>query len=189
MEEQYEANSEKILNLLKQGDEYTYELIFRRYYASLCSFATRFVNQPEVAEEIVQNIFLNLWEHRTTINIDRSLKSYLFRTVYNRCNNHLAHLKVKNNYLRFAETQNRENQFSASQTSNNFRDTELDEIIKTEIEALPESCKKIFKMSRFEGLKYKEIATYLNISQKTVETQISRALAKLREELKEYRIS
>lgn len=183
----FEDNTEeKILSLLKEGDEYAYELVFRRYYISLCGFATRFVQLPETAEEIVQNIFLKLWEKRAGLDIQVSLKSYLFRAVYNSCNNHLAHLKIKNKHLLFVKSTSLQNELLTDPILNNLTYKELDEKITEAIEQLPVACKTIFKMSRFDGLKYAEIADRLHISVKTVETQISRALVKLREKLKIY---
>lgn len=175
-----------MLSLLKEGDEYAYELVFRRYYVSLCGFATRFVQQPETAEEIVQNIFLKLWEKRVDLEIKVSLKSYLFRAVYNSCNNYLAHLKVKKKHLLFVQNDSFQKALFSDPILNNLTYKELDQKITAAIERLPAACQNIFKMSRFDGLKYAEIADELNISIKTVETQISRALIKLREELKEY---
>lgn len=177
---------EKILSLIKEGDEYAYELVFRRYYVSLCGFATRFVGQPETAEGIVQNIFLKLWEKRAGLEIAVSLKSYLFRAVYNSCNNYLSHLKVKRKHLLFVQNNSFQEELLSDPILKNLTYKELDEKIKEAIERLPPACKQIFKMSRFDGLKYAQIAAQRDISIKTVETQISRALVKLREELKEY---
>ena len=182
-----EGNTEeKILFLLREGDEYAYELVFRRYYISLCGFATRFVQQPEIAEEIVQHTFLKLWEKRQELHISVSLKSYLFRAVYNRCHNHLAHLKVKNTYLQFAQNTAAQHRNSPDSIINNLTYKELDEKITGAIERLPEHCRIIFKMSRFDGMKYSEIAAALHLSVKTVETQISRALYRMRKELAVY---
>lgn len=183
----FENNTEsEILSLLQKGNVYAYELIFRRYYVSLCGFATRFVQQPEPAEEIVQNIFLKLWEKRENISIDTSLKSYLFRSVYNSCNNHLAHIKIQNKYISFAKQAILRNEGLSDPVMDSLTYKELNDNIAEAIERLPSECKKIFKMSRFDGLKYMEIAGQLGISVKTVETQISRALIRLRDDLKEY---
>lgn len=180
-------NTEKeIIGLIQKGSLYAYELIFRRYYVSLCGFATRFVHQPEIAEEIVQNVFLKLWERRATLSIETSLKSYLFRAIYNGCNNHLVHTKVKNKYLSLAQDAALRQQSLSDPVLDSLTYKELDESITQSIEALPEECKRIFKMSRFDGLKYAEIADQLGISIKTVETQISRALARLREDLRDF---
>lgn len=185
-----ESNTEnEIIDLLEKGNIYAYELVFRRYYISLCGFATRFVQQPEVAEEIVQNVFLKLWEKRNHIRIETSLKSYLFRAVFNGCNNHLTHIKVRNKYISLTQDAISKNEFHADPVIDSLVFKELDENITKAIENLPTECKKIFKMSRFEGLKYAEIANQLGISVKTVETQISRALSRLREDLKDFLVN
>lgn len=182
----FDNNKEKeIFSLIQKGNVYAYELIFRRYYISLCEFATRFVYQPEAAEEIVQNVFLILWEKKESLSISISLKSYLFRAVYNHCNNHLSHLKIRNKYLSFSRETLLKKNYS-DPVLENLAYKELNDQITAAIEQLPAACKNIFKMSRYEGMKYAEIASSLNISVKTVETQISRALTRLREELKEY---
>lgn len=183
----FEYNTEKdLLDLLQQGNIYAYELIFRRYYVSLCGFATRFVQQPETAEEIVQSIFVKLWEHHTSIQIETSLKSYLFRATYNQCNNYLSHIKIKNKYIDFTLKAQIRNESNADPVHDCLVYKELNDKITEAIERLPTGCKNIFKLSRFDGLKYSEIADHLNISVKTVETQISRALSRLREELKDF---
>lgn len=183
----FENNTEtEILSLLQHGNVYAYELIFRRYYVSLCGFAMRFLQQPDPAEEIVQNIFLKLWEKREELSIDSSLKSYLFRAVYNSCNNHLAHIKIQNKYISFARQAILRNESLSDPVMDSLAYKELNDNITEAIERLPTECKKIFKMSRFDGMKYMEIADQLGISIKTVETQISRALIRLREDLKEF---
>lgn len=183
----FENNTEKeIFSLLQKGNVYAYELIFRRYYLGLCGFAARFVQQPETAEEIVQNIFLKLWEKRHSFSIETSLKSYLFRAVYNSCHNYLAHTKIENRYISFLRETTLRKEAGSDPVLDSLAYKELNEKITEAIERLPAECKKIFKMSRFEGLKYAEIATELNISVKTVETQISRALLRLRSELKDF---
>lgn len=185
-----ETDTEKeITDLLQKGNIYAYELIFRRYYVSLCGFATRFVQQPEIAEEIVQNIFLKLWEKRGSITIQSSLKSYLFRAVHNGCNNHLTHAKTENKFLTFTRDAIVKQQLLTDPVLDSLTYKELDEHITKAIDSLPAECKKIFKMSRFDGLKYAEIADRLGISVKTVETQISRALVRLREDLKDFLIT
>jgi RNA polymerase sigma-70 factor (ECF subfamily) len=183
----FENNTEKeIFTLLQKGNVYAYELIFRRYYVSLSGFAARFVQQPDAAEEIVQNIFLKLWEKKESLSIETSLKSYLFRAVYNGCNNHLAHTKIQNKYISLVRENILRNEALSDPVMDSLAYKELNEKITDAIERLPTECKKIFKMSRFDGLKYAEIAESLQISVKTVETQISRALLRLRVELKEF---
>jgi RNA polymerase sigma-70 factor (ECF subfamily) len=181
-------DEKELVTLLQKDNIYAYELIFRRYYVSLCGFATRFMQHPEDAEEIVQNIFLKLWENKDTIQIHLSLKSYLFRATYNACNNELSHDRIKKRYIAYAKDTLLKNECFSDPVTDSLAYKELNDAITEAIERLPNSCKDIFKMSRFDGLKYAEIASQLNISVKTVETQISRALAKLREGLKEFMV-
>lgn len=180
------STEKEIFSLLQKGNAYAYELIFRRYYLSLCGFAARFVGQPETAEEIVQEIFLKLWEKKSSFSIDSSLKSYLFRAVYNSCLNYHMHAKIENKYLSFLKETSLRNETGSDPVLDSLAYKELNEKITEAIERLPAECKKIFKMSRFDGMKYAQIAEQLRISVKTVETQISRALLRLRSELKEF---
>lgn len=179
-------DEKQLADLLRDGNVYVYELIFRRYYKSLCGFAVRFIQQPEDAEEIVQDVFLKLWEKKNTLLITTSLKSYLFRSTYNSCMNALSHAKIENRYAAFIRDYLLRNPYSFNPVMDSLVYKDMNNKITAAIEQLPEACREIFKMSRFDGLKYAEIASKLNISVKTVETQISRALAKLREELKEF---
>lgn len=182
------STEKEIVSLLQKGNAYAYELIFRRYYVSLCGFATRFVEQPEASEEIVQDIFMKLWEKKGSLVIETSLKSYLFRAVYNSCNNYLAHVQIKNRYISLVREAILKNELSSDPVLDSLTYKELDTKITEAIDTLPTDCKRIFKMSRFDGMKYAEIAGQLQISVKTVETQISRALLKLRRELREFMV-
>jgi RNA polymerase sigma-70 factor (ECF subfamily) len=146
------------------------------------------VEQPEASEEIVQDIFMKLWEKKGSLVIETSLKSYLFRAVYNSCNNYLAHAQIKNRYISLVREAILKNELSSDPVLDSLTYKELDTKITEAIDALPTDCKRIFKMSRFDGMKYAEIAGQLQISVKTVETQISRALLKLRRELREFMV-
>lgn len=183
------STEKEIFSLLQKGNTYAYELIFRRYYVSLCGFAMRFVEQPETSEEIVQDIFLKLWEKKAGLTIDTSLKSYLFKAVYNSCNNYLAHAKVRNRYVSLVRESILKHEHAADPVLDSLTYKELDQKINQAIEDLPAECRKIFKLSRLEGMKYAEIADSLHISIKTVETQVSRALQRLRTELKEFLVN
>ncbi|GAA4316489.1 RNA polymerase sigma-70 factor [Compostibacter hankyongensis] len=182
-------SEEELTRLLQEGNIYAYELIFRRYYVGLCGFAIRFVQEPEAAEEIVQGIFMKLWEKRETINIDTSLKSYLFRSTFNHCSNHLSHIKIRNNYISRIRESLLRDEYLSDPVMDSLAYKELNDKITAAIEELPASCRQIFKMSRFDGLKYAEIAAQLDISVKTIETQISRALIRLRRSLQEFLIN
>jgi RNA polymerase sigma-70 factor, ECF subfamily len=165
--------------------EIAFELLFRKYYLRLCGFATRFVSDTIEAEEIVQEVFVKIWNKREQLKLDDKLKPYLFKSVQNLCYNFLEHKKVVDDYHAVLAIvyENQAEEFSAYETVlfNEFQ-KRVDEAIST----LPEQCRIIFEFSRKEGLKYSEIAEKLNISIKTVETQMSRALARLKIELKDY---
>jgi len=167
---------------IKKGDEKAFEILFHKYYGYLCLYAAKIINEDSAAEEIVQDFFVKIWEKREHLFIETSLKNYLFRSVKNLCINYIQHNKTK---IRHA-------QHVLSEVENNFSDDynypEIDLSVKIEesINSLPEKRKEIFRMSRQEGLKYHEIAQKLNISIKTVETQMSLAIKTLREKLKNY---
>ena len=174
---------------VQSGNEVAFEHLFRKYYYQLCVYAREYVKKNEIAEEVVEDVFCKVWEKKSEIEINTSLKSYLYRSV---SNSSINYIKSKQNNSRhnseFIEIYENRIEISTSLdfTSDNLLTEELQEKIKIGIELLPEQCKVIFKMSRFENLKYIEIAEKLNISIKTVETQISRALTKMRLHLKDY---
>lgn len=168
---------------LKTDEAAAIEELFKTYYQQLCNYACYIINDMDEAEEIVQGIFYQLWEKRHSTKITTSVKSYLFTSVRNSCLNRIKHIKIKNEY--------RENVLITSQKSsdnamNRIISKELEEQIKQAIDGLPEQCGAIFKLSRHADLKYAEIAEHLDISVKTVENQMGKALRILREKLKNY---
>lgn len=160
-----------------------FENLFHTFYNDLCSFACHFLKDLPASEEIVQDIFFNLWAKKDELEIKSSIKSYLYQSTRNRCLNALKHIEVRENY----KVLNERVRFENEQVENDVMvESELKEKISTAIEQLPTERKKIFVMSRYEGLKYKEIAEKLEISAKTVENQMGKALRFLREQLAEY---
>ncbi len=164
-------------------DLQSFETLFRQYYQMLCSYAYRFVNDKDSAEEIVQDLFYKLWEKRSEIMINTSVKSYLFSAVHNRCLKFIEHRNVETRYRNYFLMHESEVDNEPQQNSN-IR--ELQGIIDNTLDSLPERCSRIFRLNRFEGLKYHEIATKLSISIKTVEANMGKALKVLRKNLKEY---
>ena len=168
---------------LKQGDKKAFETIFSTYYAPLCVFANHYLNSEEKSEEVVQNLFVNFWCKRKNLQVENSLKNYLFRSVKNHCLNQLQHQKIREKHaLSVLENFN-----VTINQSDCFLEVGLSEKIAESIESLPEKRKQIFKLSREEGLKYKEIAEQLGLSIKTVEAQMGLALKQLREKLDDYK--
>jgi RNA polymerase sigma-70 factor (ECF subfamily) len=168
---------------LRNGDVTVFEMFFRAHYQPLCNYAFTFVQDRDEAEEIVQSTFLAVWEKREAIEIRTSLKSYLYAMVRNSCLNAIKHEKIKQKH---AGEELAIGDRSHESVAHGVLSDELEERIHMSMEKLPEQCRLIFKLSRFEELKYAEIAEQLNISIKTVENQIGKALKIMREELKEY---
>lgn len=175
------TQSQDITLRIKAGDKQAFEEVFRRCYEEMCGYASRYLEDEDEAEEIVQEVFFNYWNKKETLDIVESLEGYLFRSVRNACLNHLKHMQVRTKFVQQASLNEEENSFS-----NSIEVLELQERIESCICRLPPERKKIFKLSREEGLKYREIAAQLGLSIKTVETQMGKALKFLRENLTEY---
>ncbi len=173
----------KIVSGIKSGDKRTFDLLFDSYYNKLCSYATSIIHDSDVVEDIVQDLFAEIWVNRKQLNIKSSFSAYLYRSVYNSCLDHLKHLKVKDRHQRDISFQ------IPSSFNDSLIFTELLEKMESCIEQLPDQCKKIFRLSRFENLKYREIAELLQVSENSVDTQVRRALNKLKNDLKDYLIT
>jgi len=169
------------LQKIYAGDVKAFESVFEYYYQQLCSFTLKYLKDPDDAEEVVQDTFVKFWNKRKEINITSSLKSYLYQSVKNASLNRIQHLKVVRDH-----EESHVKPTSAYQSSDPLVEMELQEKINSSLEQLPPERKKIFLMSRNEGLKYKEIAEKLNISIKTVENQMGKALKFMRTELAEF---
>jgi len=160
-------------------EDRNFERLFRDFFPPLMAFARKILGDEDDAREVVHQVFINLWEKRSEIDLSTSLKSYLFTSVHNRSLNAIRDRK----------------KFSSEEVpdvagdwdvSAQIEGMELEGKIREAIDTLPEKCREIFEMNRFEGLKYAEIAGKLNISIKTVENQMSKALKILREQLGKY---
>ncbi|MBK6390445.1 MAG: RNA polymerase sigma-70 factor [Saprospiraceae bacterium] len=159
------------------------ELLFRRYHKILCNHAIRFVYSKEIAEDIVSEVFCRLWKSRAYETIKSSYRFYLLRCVRNEAYNYLKSEFHKINRAELSDT------LESSAVLRPDHIAYLEEItsrIQYIIERLPLQCRKVFLLSRYEGKKYQSIAEELNISIKTVEAHISKALSSLRQGLKEY---
>jgi RNA polymerase sigma-70 factor (ECF subfamily) len=169
---------------IKLGDEQAFELLFRKYHVRLCAFANKFLNDPEESQEIVQYVFAKIWEGRDEIDPEDCLKAYLFKIAQNLSLNKLRRKKVESRYTEVLKLVYIEQQeFSVHES---LMARELEEHISHSIGKLPTECRRVFELSRIEGLKYREIADTLNISIKTVEAQMSKAIRSLRIELSDY---
>lgn len=161
----------------------TFEELFRNEFKQLCIFSIKYVKDMETARGIVQDCFIYIWEKREKMDENKNLKSYLTTMIYNRSLNYLRdNKKFDKNILGFEALLDEKSE--AADTS--ILTKELTTQIHSSIAELPEKCKEVFLLSREENLKYKEIAEHLNISVKTVENQMSKALKHLRERLGPY---
>ena len=175
-----ESEERYIIEGLRSGRESAYRQIFEQYYQRLVVFSHRYLEDQESARDVVQDLFVDLYDSRQSISIETSLKSYLYSAVKNRCLNQVKHEQVKEKHR------------NKSRSEANVADPNLEEIMDAvELEAriyeivlkLPEKCRQIYIMSRVDGKRNSEIADLLNLSIRTVETQISKALKSLRDNL------
>jgi len=180
----------EILEGLKGGDRKIFELIFKTYYATLCSYANGLVQSFDSAEEIVQEVFINIWNSHAKIEIRTSLRAYLYKSVYYGCLNHIRNKKRNIDQKQFPDEFNKKAELLLLGTSNTpftlMVSDELEKELERAIEKLPDQCCKIFCLSRFENLSYIAIAEKLGITVSTVKTQMSRAMTKLMENVDQY---
>ena len=179
-----EASSHEVILIegLKEGNVRIYDYLFQYYYSGLVVFAQKYIPEKVLAEDIVQEFFIKLWTNRANFHIETTLKSYFFTSIKNRCIDHIRHEIVKGKA--------KEHLLANAQLHANERDylieSELMEQINLAIGKLPEVCREIFILNRFEGMKPSEIAKKRGISVRTVETHIGKALKILRKELSGY---
>ncbi len=174
-------SNQEILDLLKQNNKQAIEYLFKSEYKSLCFTAYRVVKEQHTAEDLVQDVFFELWRRRETINIRTSIRAYLKRAVINKTLNYVRDKKIKyddEGALQFTSTkQNIQLELEAS---------EMQKLIDLALDDLPPKCQMVFLLSRYDQLSYQEIADKLDISTKTVENHISKALKRLRIALGPY---
>ena len=168
----------------KSLDKETFEWVYKTYFHPLCLFAQKIVGCEATAEDMVQDFFSNLWEKRESKDI-ASLKSYLFQGVHNECLKHLEHIKVTRQYNELTPDMNDDSDWLLPHDNNDplskLISKETLSKIEREIAALPEQCRKVFTLVKFEGLSYQEVADKLRITTNTVDTQVRRARKKLQE--------
>ncbi|RGV19006.1 RNA polymerase sigma-70 factor [Bacteroides xylanisolvens] len=177
----YQSDNDFLLSAVQRGDQKAFDTLFRRYYPMLCAYGHRFV-ELEDAEEIVEDSLLWIWENRETLVIESSLNSYLFKMVYRRALNKLAHIDATQR----ADTHFYEEMQEMLQDTDYYQIEELAKRIEDAVAALPESYREAFVMHRFRDMSYKEIAETLGVSPKTIDYRIQQALKQLRVDLKDY---
>ncbi|MGC4035848.1 MAG: RNA polymerase sigma-70 factor [Chitinophagaceae bacterium] len=160
-----------------------FEDIFVKYYESLYGYAFSILNNELSAEEIVSDVFYRLWLKKGKLKIDISLPGYLYKSVYNACMDNMRHNKVKQLFKRESFNQPTEN---TSNVVSNINAKDFEKHLRNALLKLPEQCRTVFQLNRMEELTYNEIAKRLNISVKTVEAHMSKALKRLRVSMAEF---
>ena len=174
---------ERTTPLTFNGEQGTFERLFKTHFKSLYAYALTIVKNEMVAEEMVQNVFFKIWEKKAGLNLQSPALAYLYKSVYHESLNYLKHQKVKVAYQSHTAYQLKN---QTDQASKKVLLSELEQQINKALSELPEQCRTIFQMSRFEELKYQEIADQLGLSIKTVENQMGKALKLMRLKLVDY---
>lgn len=185
-----------LIKRIKSGDKDAFAELYQKHYSELCNFIFNYVEAEAICEELVQDLFLKVWNSRNRFNPEFGLKSYLYKAARNIALDYLRHRKTEKKYLNIHKIE-RENEWRSQKlkqtevilqnaSSSVLKGQELSEIVEVAIEQLPESRRIIFLLSREDGLTYSEIASVLDISVKTVETQMGRSLKTLRSVLSEH---
>lgn len=172
---------QEMIPAIRNGNRDAFRAVFDQCYPDLCQYAFTVLRDMDEAEDVVQSTFIKIWEKREALNVQHALRAYLYKAVYNQCINLLDHRKIK---LKHQEYGSHEAKDQVQQPE--VFPEELEGHIKAVINELPEQCRRIFMLSRYEELRYAEIADRLNISVNTIENQISKALKILRSKLKDH---
>tara|TARA_R110000744_G_scaffold142164_2_gene253706 strand:+ start:1045 stop:1629 length:585 start_codon:yes stop_codon:yes gene_type:complete len=167
-------------------DDKLFEEVFKNHFKALYGYARVLLKDEVVAEEVVQTVFLKLWEKRGTVKITTSLKAYLYKAVYYDALNYLKHEKVKMKHRERKQHEYAGDRSIGAVVDHSVEEKEIQNRLNLALMALPDKCRKVFQLSRFEELKYAEIAERMGISIKTVEGHMGKALKTLRLELAEF---
>lgn len=168
------------MEAIRDGNVVAFRQVFDACYEDLCQYAFTILKDTDESEDTVQSMFMKLWERREELDIRQSVRSYLFRSVYNQCINKLEHFAVRRRHQEASQA----TMSLAVQPVDAFAG-DLDDRIRRAVDTLPAQCRTIFIMSRYDDLRYSEIAAKLNISVNTIQNQVCKALKILREELKD----
>jgi RNA polymerase sigma-70 factor (family 1) len=176
----------KLVEKLKEeGSKNAFSAIFISYYRNLVLYATNYTHETELAEEVVQDVFAKIWENHEVLDIKVSLKAYLLKAVQNRCIDWLRQVEVRRKYKEEYSSNILTYDFN---TDNYITNSELESLIRIALDKFPQEIAQAYRMNRNEGLKYHEIAEKLNVSVRTIEDRIGKALCLLRVELRDYLI-
>jgi len=174
-----EPDDQSLIRRIRDRDERAFEQVFRQHYQNLHVYAITLLKDEAVAEEVVQTIFYRIWERAGKLEIAGPIAAYLYRAVHNEALNHFKHLKVRAEHQLYVSHRNHSIETPAAALSHK----ETEGRVREALASLPEQCRTVFQLSRFESLRYADIALRLGISVKTVENHMGKALRILRERL------
>lgn len=172
---------EVVEQLLRNDPEKAMQYLFQKYYSPMCDVVYRVLQDRSISEDIVQEVFMEVWRKRNDITFSSSITGYLKRSCVNRSLNH-----IRRNKFAYDEESALAFQYTEEHIENRIESQDLQEIINQSIESLPDRCREVFMLSRFENMSYKEIGDALEISVKTVENQIAKALKVLKSNVIPY---
>ncbi len=176
-------NNEVLAKQLRKGNKDAFAFLFELYYENLCKYVFSFTKNKKLAEDICQNAMMDLWKNRSTIESQKSVKAYLYKIAYHNFVNEFRKSKERNDFLNEVKSDTLVSWIE--ENDGNLKKKEA--LILEEIQKLPPKCKEVFLLSKKHGLKYREIAEELNISIKTVEIHISKAMRILRDKLNDMK--
>lgn len=169
---------------MRKGDHAAFEQLFKLHYERLCGYAFRLLHNREDAKDIVQDIFCQLWDNREKLEVKVSLDAYLYKMVYTRCVMSMRHQKVVKEYVEQAALDlYLQEVVQTPEAELKLRDKDLHRFIQEAIDKLPPRCREIFTLAQIDHLSHKEIAVRLNVSEKTIENQMTIAFERLRKDL------
>ena len=177
-----DTSERKLQERIRAGDESAFDTLFRSHYAHLVRMAESVVRERALAEEVAQEVMLELWRRRETLRVEQTFRAYLLRSTRNRALNQVRHQRVVAREAAIAAIDSP----SAPSVEEEMLGTELEQAVRAAIDALPEKCREVFQLSRDHGLRYAEIASTLEISVKTVENRMGQAIAELRDRLEQW---
>lgn len=177
------SDEQILLDELRQGDVHAFSFLFNKYYKDLVLFGGHFLPVKSACEDIVQSLFLKLWQDKENLEIRTSIKSFLLKSVQNSCLDAIRHQKIKNSY---EEKSQLKSVLDEVDFEHHILYSDLKSHLDEALTKLPESYREAFELNRFEGLKYKEIAEKLKVSERTVEVRIGKAIGLLRKHLKDF---
>jgi RNA polymerase sigma-70 factor (ECF subfamily) len=173
------ANERDLQQRIRAGDEGAFDSVFRAHYPQLVRMAESVVRERALAEEIAQEVMLELWRRRESLQVEQTFRAYLIRSTRNRALNHIRHERIVAREAAFAAI----DPPTSPSAEDEVLGVELEKAVREAVDGLPENCREVFQLSREQGLKYAEIAAVLEISIKTVEKRMGQALSELRQRL------